>query len=59
LPFANDIPIYFSDSPKEWADFILNTVGNNDVINSIKHKNKIYMKLLNNYIDQQYSELLN
>lgn len=58
LPYSDEMPIIFSDSPEEWVDFICLTLENQAKIAEIKRKNQSYLTLLNNHIRSQYEQLL-
>lgn len=52
-------PLFASENPQKWVDFISKVWNSCDLIGSIKLENRQYIKELNGYIREQFEEILN
>lgn len=52
-------PLFASENPQKWVEYISNVWNSRDVIESVKTKNCQYITELNGFIKEQFEELLN
>lgn len=51
------VPLFASESPIEWADFLDNIWSDRTILESIRAKNEIYIRSLDNFIRSEYNRL--
>lgn len=52
-------PLFSSEKPEEWVDFLKKIWSNRDEIERIKHADKEYIESMNEYIINEYKSFLN
>lgn len=54
----DEAPLFVSDNPESWVNYLSSVWADKSVIMSIKKKNAVYMKKMNAYIVDQYKKFL-
>lgn len=52
-------PLFASENPQKWVEFISKVWNSSDLISSVKLENRQYIEELNEYIRKQFEEILN
>ena len=55
----DDAPLFASDKPEDWVVFLTKIWGYPDAINTIKQKDKEYLKAMNEFIVSEYNRFFN